>query len=175
MERFIAPDELARDRRFKRARSRNQLLRSLPDDVDTVVRVLEKIAPKILERIRGTALEPVFDELGPGFSFLTTTSGSRTDGERTPTQVWEAIQRHHEALVQTSRLETQRREHRRREFFDAIESWMEQQLQRLTSENHKLGALLQQVEEGRRDPYAAALTLLSDATLLKRWLASLQQ
>ena len=95
-------------------------------------------------------------------------------GEGVP-QVWEAIQRHHEALVQTSRLETQRREHRRREFFDAIESWMEQQLQRLASENHKLGALLQQVEEGRRDPYASALTLLSDATLLKRWLASLQQ
>ena len=87
MKRFIEPDELARDRRFKRARSRNQLLRSLPDDVDTVVRVLEKVAPKILERIRGTALEPVYHELGPGFSFLTTVGGTRTDGERTPLQL----------------------------------------------------------------------------------------
>ena len=70
MKRFISPSDLARDRRFKRANSRNQLLRSLPDDVDTVVEVLEKVGPKIRERVRGTALEQVFDELGPGFSFL---------------------------------------------------------------------------------------------------------
>ena len=87
MKRFIEPDELARDRRFKRAQSRNQLLRSLPDDVDTIVGVLEKVAPKILERIRGTALEPVYDELGPGFSFLTAVGGSRADGERTQLQL----------------------------------------------------------------------------------------
>ena len=70
MKRFISHEELARDRRFKRANSRNQLLRSLPDDVDTIVEVLEKVGPKIRERVRGTALEQVYDELGPGFSFL---------------------------------------------------------------------------------------------------------
>ncbi len=70
MKRFISPSELARDRRFKRANSRNQLLRSLPDDVDTIVEVLEEVGPKIRERVRGTALEQVYDELGPGFSFL---------------------------------------------------------------------------------------------------------
>jgi len=86
MRRFLPHDELARDRRFKRARSRNQLFRSLPDDVDTVVRVLEEIAPRIRERVEGTALEPVFDELGPGFSFLTN-AGAQTEVERTPLQL----------------------------------------------------------------------------------------
>ena len=57
MKRFIPPNELARDRRFKRANSKNQLLRSLPDDVDTIVEVLEKVGPKLRERVRGTALE----------------------------------------------------------------------------------------------------------------------
>jgi uncharacterized ferritin-like protein (DUF455 family) len=86
MRRFIAPEELARDRRFVRSRSRNELLRSLPDDVDTVVRVLEKVAPKLRERVAGTALEPVYDELGPGFAFLITADRSLRR-ERSPLQL----------------------------------------------------------------------------------------
>jgi len=86
MRRFIAPEELARDQRFVRSRSRNELLRSLPDDVDTVVRVLEQVGPKLRERVAGTALEAVYDELGPGFAFLSNAdrSGRR---ERTPLQL----------------------------------------------------------------------------------------
>ena len=79
MKRFIAANELARDRRFKRANSKNQLLRSLPNDVDTVVEVLEKVGPKLRERVRGTALEAVYDELGPGFSFLINAGDVRVD------------------------------------------------------------------------------------------------
>ncbi len=70
MRRFISHDELARDRRFKRANSRNVLLQSLPDDVDSIVRVFETVAPKLRARVVGTELEQVFDELGPGFQFL---------------------------------------------------------------------------------------------------------
>ncbi len=86
MRRFISHDELARDRRFKRARSRNELFRSLPDDVDEIVRVLEIVAPKIRERVAGTALEPVFDELGPGFTFLTGPASAQST-ERSPLQL----------------------------------------------------------------------------------------
>jgi len=70
MKRFITADELARDRRFKRARNRNTLLQSMPDDVDTIVRVMEAAAPSLYERVKGTELQEVFDRLGPGFSFL---------------------------------------------------------------------------------------------------------
>jgi uncharacterized ferritin-like protein (DUF455 family) len=86
MERFISPDELARDRRFKRSPSRNELFRTLPDDVDSVVRILEEIAPKLRERVEGTALEAVFDELGPGFVFLTN-AGAQSELDRTPLQL----------------------------------------------------------------------------------------
>jgi uncharacterized ferritin-like protein (DUF455 family) len=79
---------LARDRRFRRAASRNELFRSLPDDVGTIVRVLETIAPKIRRRVEGTALEAVFDELGPGFTFLTAGGGVAQQGlDRTPLQL----------------------------------------------------------------------------------------
>jgi uncharacterized ferritin-like protein (DUF455 family) len=88
LKRFISPHELARDRRFKRSRSRNELFRSLPDDADEIARVLEEVAPRIRERVEGTALEPVFDELGPGFAFLTNGGGTQsTDSQRTPLQL----------------------------------------------------------------------------------------
>jgi hypothetical protein len=87
MERFISHEELARDARFKRSSSRNELFRSLPDDVDAVVSVLEEIAPKIRARLEGTALEAVFDDLGPGFSFLTNGGGPQSDAQRTPLQL----------------------------------------------------------------------------------------
>ena len=86
MKRFIEPDELARDSRFKRAKSANKLVRNLPDDVDEIVRVLELIGPKVRKRVEGTALEAVYDELGPGFSFLMNT------GDVKPGQVGEDLQ-----------------------------------------------------------------------------------
>ncbi len=87
MQRFLPPRDLARDVRFKRAQSRNELFRSLPDDVAGIVRVLEAVGPKLRERIVGTALEPVFDELGPGFLFLTTAAGTAQTTDRTPLQL----------------------------------------------------------------------------------------
>ena len=70
MNRFIQATELARDRRFKRASSKNQFLPSLPDDAEGIAAALEAIGPKIRQRVEGTALEPIYDELGPGFAFL---------------------------------------------------------------------------------------------------------
>ena len=87
MKRFISHEELARDQRFKRARNGNALLQSLPDDVDQIVRIFESIAPKIRERVAGTSLEAVFDDLGPGFQFLTSSGGKQSKDERSPLQL----------------------------------------------------------------------------------------
>ncbi len=88
MERFMSHQHLARDSRFRRADNRNQLMRSLPDDVSEIVRVFEKIAPKIFARIEGTTLEGVYRELGPGFQFLIASGGRQSkDGGRTPMQL----------------------------------------------------------------------------------------
>ena len=87
MERFMSHEGLARDRRFKRADNRNQLMRSLPDDVQEIVRIFEKIGPKIRQRIEGTELEAVYDDLGPGFQFLIASGGRQSKGRRTPLQL----------------------------------------------------------------------------------------
>jgi uncharacterized ferritin-like protein (DUF455 family) len=87
VERFISHDQLARDSRFRRVNPRNRLLRSLPDDVNTIVAVFERIAPKLRERVEGTPLAEVFDDLGPGFQFLTASGGRQAEGERSPLQL----------------------------------------------------------------------------------------
>jgi uncharacterized ferritin-like protein (DUF455 family) len=87
VRRFISHEELARDRRFKRVNPRNRLLQSLPDDVGAIVRVFEQIAPKLRERVAGTELEEVYDDLGPGFQFLTASGGRPGGGERSPLQM----------------------------------------------------------------------------------------
>ncbi len=87
MKRFISHDELARDSRFSRVRSRNQLLKSLPDDVDAIVKVLEMVGPKIRKRVVGTPLEKVYDELGPGFNFLTAGGGPQSKERRSEVQM----------------------------------------------------------------------------------------
>jgi uncharacterized ferritin-like protein (DUF455 family) len=87
VRRFISHEELARDRRFKRVNPRNRLLQSLPDDVGAIVRVFEQIAPKLRERVAGTELEAVYDDLGPGFQFLTASGGRQGTGERSALQM----------------------------------------------------------------------------------------
>jgi uncharacterized ferritin-like protein (DUF455 family) len=87
MDRFMSHENLARDRRFKRATNQNQLMRSLPHDVQEIVRIFEKIGPKIRQRLEGTELEAVYDELGPGFQFLIASGGRQSKGGRTPLQL----------------------------------------------------------------------------------------
>ena len=87
MDRFMSHEDLARDCRFKRADNRNQLMRSLPDDVQEIVRIFEKIGAKIRRRLEGTELEAVYDELGPGFQFLIASGGRQSKGGRSPLQL----------------------------------------------------------------------------------------
>ena len=70
MKRLITHEELARDSRFKRVKNRGTLLQNLPDDVETLARALEAAGPAIRRRVEGTELERAFDEMGPGFQFL---------------------------------------------------------------------------------------------------------
>ena len=63
MRRFISHEELARDSRFRRQRSRNRLIASLPDDVDDIVRILEEVGPKIRKRLQDQRERPGYPTL----------------------------------------------------------------------------------------------------------------
>jgi uncharacterized ferritin-like protein (DUF455 family) len=87
LKRFISHHELARDRRFKRANSRNRLLGSLPDDLNSIVEIFEEVAPKLRKQVEGTALEAVYDALGPGFQFLMQVGDIRPGQEQEEFQI----------------------------------------------------------------------------------------
>jgi hypothetical protein len=68
VKRFIHHSELARDSRFVRQDNVTAtVLSTLPDDVDAVANVFEKLAPMIEASSRGTAAEPLFEQYGPAF------------------------------------------------------------------------------------------------------------
>ncbi len=72
MKRFIDCNELARDRRFVRQDNATvTILSKLPDDVDTVVELLDRFTPLIEAASKGTAAEPLFEAYGPGFGLIT--------------------------------------------------------------------------------------------------------
>jgi uncharacterized ferritin-like protein (DUF455 family) len=72
MRRFITHQELARDKRFERQDNRaTTILSQLPDDPEKVADVFEQLAPMIEASVKGTPLEPLFHEYGPGFGLLT--------------------------------------------------------------------------------------------------------
>ncbi len=71
MKRFIDHNELARDRRFQRQQNtQGRMMAQLPDDPEAVAKAIEQIAPLMEARIRGTALEPLWDEFGPAFMLI---------------------------------------------------------------------------------------------------------
>ena len=69
MKQFIPHSELARDSRFQRQdNAAATVLAVLPDDVDTVVEMFEKLTPMIVSAVKGTQAEPLLDEYGPAFT-----------------------------------------------------------------------------------------------------------
>jgi len=72
MKRFIAHHELARDSRFIRQDNiAATILSTLPDDVDKVVEMFDRLTPIIEVSVRGTEAEPLFEEYGPAFGLVT--------------------------------------------------------------------------------------------------------
>jgi uncharacterized ferritin-like protein (DUF455 family) len=72
LKRFIHHSELARDSRFVRQDNVTAtVLSTLPDEVDAVVEVFDKLAPMIESSVRGTEAEELFEEYGPAFGLVT--------------------------------------------------------------------------------------------------------
>jgi uncharacterized ferritin-like protein (DUF455 family) len=88
MKRFIQHQELARDSRFVRQdNAAATVLSTLPDDVDAVVEVFERLAPMIEKSVRGTAAEPLFEQYGPAFGLITLNEPLRPEDPAAPTRL----------------------------------------------------------------------------------------
>ncbi len=72
MKRFIEHSELARDGRFVRQDNAVVgILAQVPDDVDTLVDLLDRLSPMVEKSVEGTEAEPLFEAYGPGFMLVT--------------------------------------------------------------------------------------------------------
>ena len=110
------------------------------------------------------------EERRPWTPRVLTTQAHRGEGVD---KLWQAVEEHRRWLEAEGHLEARRRVRLRREFLETVEEALALRLRELLERDPGLAALVQGVEERQADPYAAALRLLHDGTLLRPWLASL--
>lgn len=87
MQRFISHEALARDKRFIREQTPGPQFRGMPDEVEAVVAAFEAAAPQTEARIRGTKLQQIYDEVGPGFQILMQLGKLGADAESSRAQM----------------------------------------------------------------------------------------
>lgn len=87
-------------------------------------------------------------------------------------EVYEAIERHREALESTGQLALQRREQLKKELIRSIEEGVSQRLSKLIVKDQHLIALSEKVARGEVDPYFTAKQILSNEELLRSWVSS---
>jgi LAO/AO transport system kinase len=89
--------------------------------------------------------------------------------------LYQAIERHHQALQQSGMLDLRRRERRKSEFYQTIQNYIMARMARLIEKDGHLSRFLEKVERGEIDPYSASLEILSDKTLLESWLQEMER
>ncbi len=89
-------------------------------------------------------------------------------------ELWEAMEAHLHALTTAGHLESQRRDHRREEFFEVIQDSLARRLRQRVARDGHLADLLERVDHGQIDPYHAAQQALADRALLHGWLDAIE-
>jgi LAO/AO transport system kinase len=87
-------------------------------------------------------------------------------------EVYDAIQRHRDALESTGQLAMQRREQLKKELIRSIEEGVSQRLSKLIVKDQHLIALSEKVARGEVDPYFTAKQILNNQELLRSWVSS---
>jgi len=85
-------------------------------------------------------------------------------------ELYQQIQRHHQALSETGRLSQRRQQQRKDEFIKTIEGKIVRGLVKSIEQDSQLSAIAKKVEKGEIDPYSAADEMLKSGKLLASWL-----
>jgi LAO/AO transport system kinase len=86
-------------------------------------------------------------------------------------ELYNQIERHHKALLDTGKFFERRQQQRRADFIKTIEQKLTRRLLKSIEEDGQLGAYIEKVERGEIDPYSAAEEILSSDKLLTKWLS----
>jgi len=90
-------------------------------------------------------------------------------------ELYQEIEKHQKVLQETGRLFLKRQEHRKGEFLQTIEQVIRARLMDLVQKDGQLKSFLEKVERGDVDPYSASLEILTNKTLLQKWLSELEK
>jgi len=85
-------------------------------------------------------------------------------------ELYKQIERHHQALCETSKLSQHRQLQRKFDFIKTIEQKLTHKLLESIEQDGQLGSYIERVEKGELDPYSAADEILKSGKLLTHWL-----
>ena len=90
-------------------------------------------------------------------------------------ELYDHIARHRKTLEETGLLEQRRKEQRRHEFLDAVESRIREKLFRLVQQDTELSSYMAKVEAAEIAPISAADEVLQSGKLLDSWTQRLKK
>lgn len=89
--------------------------------------------------------------------------------------LFESIQAHKKALAESSRLQEKRNQRNREEFIRALKEGLVDIVNLVTRDEGGFASLITKIEEGKKDPIAAAYALLGNGEEFRKWLSDLEK
>lgn len=86
-------------------------------------------------------------------------------------ELYQQIQRHHQALSETGRLSQRRQQQRKDEFIKTVERKIIKELIKSIEQDKQLSSYIGKIERGEIDPYSAADEILKSGERLASWLS----
>lgn len=90
-------------------------------------------------------------------------------------ELYQEIERHHQAIIKTGRLDIRREERRKKEFVETLERKIAAKLWKVMKEDEHFAQHMEKVIKAEIDPYSACMEILSDRTLADTWLRRLDE
>ncbi|MSQ25768.1 MAG: methylmalonyl Co-A mutase-associated GTPase MeaB [Dehalococcoidia bacterium] len=90
-------------------------------------------------------------------------------------EVAAAVAAHRGAMEESGELERRRSKRRTSQFLKTVEQRMSRSLHELIASDGELQAMVERIQRGETDPYSAALQVLGDTSVLRRWIARLEE
>ena len=90
-------------------------------------------------------------------------------------ELYENIEKHRQALVETGQLSLKGQRQRKEELVETVQQKVKDQLLKLIEADERLIDFLKKVEAGEVDPYSAAADILSNKSLLRSLLSEAEK
>jgi LAO/AO transport system kinase len=85
-------------------------------------------------------------------------------------ELYQSVLQHQQEQTRTHQLTERRQARYRQEFLQTISKWVESRVVDLAQQSEEFGQLIESVDNGNQDPYAAAKEVLENAKVFQNWI-----